>query len=268
MIEADDHEVTGQLADLTLEERAALTGGDDMWHATGVPDAGIGRLKVSDGPVGVRGERTSGTSSTSFPCATALASSWDRDLLARVGRALGEEARAKGVHLLLGPTVNLHRHPLAGRNFECYSEDPLLTAELAVAYVLGVQGTGVGACIKHFAANEQETERMTVSAEVDERTLREMQLVPFEAAVLRADVAAVMSAYNKLNGTWCGEHPWLLTEVLRDGWGFDGFVISDWFGTHSTEALAAGLDLEMPGPPQHLGPKVAAAVEDGRLSAA
>ncbi|HEY4377207.1 MAG TPA: glycoside hydrolase family 3 N-terminal domain-containing protein, partial [Acidimicrobiales bacterium] len=167
-----------RVAALTLEQRAALTGGDGMWHGRGLPEAGIGRLKVSDGPVGVRGERMTDTSSTSFPCGSALGATWDRELLGRVGRALGTEALGKGVHVLLGPTVNLHRHPLAGRNFECYSEDPVLTAELAVAYIDGVQGTGVGACIKHFVANEQETERMKISAEVSERVLRELQLTP------------------------------------------------------------------------------------------
>ena len=255
--------------DLTPEQRAALTGADDMWHATGVPEAGVGRLKMSDGPTGARGAHTAGTRSQSFPCGTALAATWDRDLLGRVGATLAAEAIDKGAHILLGPTVNLHRHPLAGRNFECYSEDPVLTTEMAVAYIDGVQAAGIGACIKHFVANEQETERMTISAEVDERTLREMQLAPFEAAVVRSRVAAVMSAYNKVNGTWCGEHAWLLTTVLRDEWGFDGIVMSDWFGTHTTEAVAAGLDLEMPGPPFHLGAaKLAAAIAEGRVDQA
>jgi len=251
---------------LTLAQRAALTGGADMWHGVAFPEVGVGRLKVTDGPAGARGERMTGTTSMSFPCATALAATWNVELVERVGEALGQEARSKGAHVLLAPTVNLHRTPLAGRNFECFSEDPVLTAEMAVAYIEGVQRTGVGACIKHFVANEQETERMTVSVEVDERTLRELSLVPFEAAVRRAGVVAVMSAYNRLNGTYCSEHRWLLTELLRDEWGFDGFVVSDWFGTHSTEALAAGLDLEMPGPPSHLGERVLAAIESGQLS--
>lgn len=253
------------VAALTPAQRAVLTGGDGMWHAAGVPEAGIGRLKVSDGPVGVRGERTTGTTSTSFPCGSALGATFDRELLRRVGVALGEEATAKGAHILLGPTVNLHRHPLAGRNFECYSEDPVLTAELAVAYIEGVQSTGVGACIKHFVANEQETERRSVSAEVDERTLRELQLVPFEAAVHRARVAAVMSAYNKVNGVACSEDRWLLTELLRDEWGFDGIVMSDWFGTYSRASIGAGLDLEMPGPPTYLGGRLAEAVTAGEV---
>jgi len=255
--------------DLSPEQRAALTGADDLWYATGVPEAGVGRLKMSDGPTGARGSQTTGTRSLSFPCGTALAATWDRDLLGRVGATLAAEAADKGAHILLGPTVNLHRHPLAGRNFECYSEDPVLTADLAVAYIDALQAAGIGACIKHFVANEQETERMTISAEVDERTLREMQLAPFEAAVVRARVAAVMSAYNKVNGTWCGEHEWLLTTVLRDEWGFDGIVMSDWFGTHTTEAVAAGLDLEMPGPPAFLGAaKLAEAVAEGRVEQA
>ena len=162
-------------------------------------------------------------------------------------------------HVLLAPTVNIHRHPLAGRNFECYSEDPYLTARIAVAYITGVQSQGVGSCVKHFVANDSEFERMTISSEVDERTLREIYLPPFEAAVREAGVWSVMSAYNRLNGTYCSEHPWLLDTLLKQEWGFDGLVMSDWFGTHSTaDAANAGLDLEMPGPPQWFGPKLAA----------
>ncbi len=166
--------------------------------------------------------------------------------------------------MLLAPTVNLHRHPLAGRNFECYSEDPYLTARLAVGFVRGVQSVGVGTTVKHFVANDSEFERMTISSDVDESVLRELYLVPFEAAVTEAGAWGVMSAYNRLNGTYCSEHEWLLTTVLRDDWNFDGFVVSDWFGTHSTApAATAGLDLEMPGPPQWFGTALTAAVEQG-----
>ena len=209
---------------------------------------------MSDGPAGVRGTSWTGAASASFPCGVALGATWDPDLVRRVGHALGREARSKSAQVVLGPTVNLHRTPIGGRNFECMSEDPLLTAELAVAYVEGLQAEGVAACIKHFVGNDTEFERMTISSEIDERTLRELYLLPFEAAVKRAGVRAVMSGYNRLNGTFCGEHPWLLNEVLRGQWGFDGVVVSDWFGCHSAgESLLAGLDLEMPGPARQRG---------------
>ena len=179
---------------------------------------------------------------------------WDPALVEQIGRALGREAHSKSAHVLLAPTVNLHRTPIGGRNFECPSEDPVLTAAVAVAYVRGVQHERVAACVKHFVGNDTEFERMTISSEIDERTLREVYLVPFEAAVRRADVRAIMTGYNKLNGTFCSEDPWLLAEVLRGEWGFDGAVVSDWFGTHSAAAsLLAGLDIEMPGPPRERG---------------
>ncbi|MBV8959617.1 MAG: glycoside hydrolase family 3 protein, partial [Actinobacteria bacterium] len=250
--------------DLTLAEKAVLTGGQDMWHVPALPDRGIGRLKVTDGPSGARGARFTGTRSVNFPCGTALAATFDVDLVEEVGRALGEEVRRKGAHVLLAPTVNIHRTPLAGRNFECFSEDPFLAAEMAVAYIEGVQSRGVGCCVKHFACNDQEHERMTISVDVDEQALREIYLPPFEAAVRRAGVWAVMSAYNKVRGRWCGENAELLTDILKREWGFDGAVISDWFGTHSTaDAANAGLDLEMPGPPHWLGPRLGEAVEKG-----
>lgn len=251
---------------LTLAEKAVLTGGQDMWHAPAVPERGIGRLKVTDGPSGARGARFTGTRSVNFPCGTALAATFDVDLVGAVGRALGEEVRRKGAHVLLAPTVNIHRTPLAGRNFECFSEDPHLAAEMAVAYISGVQSRGVGCCVKHFACNDQEHARMTISVDVDEQALREIYLPPFEAAVRRAGVWAVMSAYNKVRGRWCGENAELLTDILKHEWGFDGAVISDWFGTHSTvDAANAGLDLEMPGPAHWLGPNLAEAVERGEV---
>ncbi len=256
-------------ASLTLEEKASLTGGDDVWHLPAVDRVGLGRLKVSDGPSGVRGERIGTRRSLSFPCGMAAGATWDVDLLQRYGAVLAEEAAAKGVHVLLGPTVCIPRTPLAGRTFESFAEDPLLSGHLAVAYITGVQGGGVGCCVKHFACNDQEHERMTISAEVDERTLREIHLPSFEAAVRDAGVWSVMSAYNKVNGTFCGEHPQLLGKILKGEWGFDGVVVSDWFGTHSTvPAAAAGLDVEMPGPPHYLGRKLARAVEAGELSEA
>lgn len=251
---------------LSLDEKAALTGGADIWHTVAIERAAIPSLRMTDGPSGARGDRYTGGISTCVPCGSALASTWNRDLIQRIGNLLGDEARAKGAQLLLAPTVNVHRHPLAGRNFECFSEDPYLTTELAVAYVEGVQARGVGCAIKHFVANDQEHERMEISVEVDERTLREIYLPPFEAAVQRAGVWAVMAAYNRLHGVHCSEHAGLLQDVLRDDWGFDGLVVSDWYGTHSTTAVAAGLDVEMPGPPQFLGELAAAAVRQGDIS--
>ena len=252
---------------LTLEEKVSLVAGEDHWHTPPVDRAGIPRFKMGDGPIGVRGARNpGGPPSACFPCGTALAATWDVDLVKEVGGHLGIESKAKGVHLLLGPTVNIHRTPLAGRNFECYSEDPQLTARTAVAYIDGVQSTGVGACIKHFVANDSEFERFTMSSEVPERALREIYLRPFEVAVAEAKPVAVMGAYNKLRGTWCCEHPWLLTTVLRDEWGYDGLVVSDWWATHSTtEAAVAGLDVEMPGPTLFRGEKLVAAVRDGTV---
>ncbi|CAN5740138.1 glycoside hydrolase family 3 C-terminal domain-containing protein [soil metagenome] len=261
--------VEALLARLTIDEKATLTGGDDVWHLPGIERLGLGRLKVSDGPSGVRGERIGTRRSTSFPCGTAMGSTWDVDLIGRVGAALGAEAASKGVHVLLGPTVCIPRTPLGGRTFESFAEDPWLSSRLAVAYIEGVQGTGVGCCVKHFACNDQEHERMTISAEVDERTLREVHLPSFEAAVTEAGTWSVMSAYNRVNGAFSGEHPHLLGEVLKGEWGFDGVVVSDWFGTHSTVAAAeAGLDVEMPGRPKHLGPVLADAVRGGEVAEA
>lgn len=257
--------VESLLAELTLDERAALTSGVNMWHGHSVDRVGLPGLKVTDGPVGARGARWVGTTSACAPCGTALGATWDPELVEQVGAVLGAEARLKAADVLLAPTVNLHRNPLAGRNFECYSEDPVLTARLAVAFVRGVQSTGAAACIKHLVANDSEFERHTISSEVTERVLRELYLVPFEAAVAEADVASVMSAYNRLNGTWCAEHDWLLNQVLKGEWGFTGPVISDWWGAVSPASAGGGLDLEMPGPAVHMGPQLAQRVRDGEL---
>jgi beta-glucosidase len=250
--------------DLSLEEQAALTAGQDFWHTVPLQRAGIPSLRVTDGPSGARGDRWSVGSSACVPCGSALAASWDRTLVQRVGRLLADETRAKGAGVLLAPTVNLHRHPITGRHFEAFSEDPYLTAELAVAYIDGLQGKGVGAVVKHLVCNDQEAERHTISVEVDERTLRELYLPPFEAAV-RTGVWGVMGAYNKLGGTYCCEHHQLLVDLLRNEWGFDGVVMSDWSATHSTTAVAAGLDLEMPGPAKFLGPHLVDAVRRGEV---
>ncbi|RIL06087.1 MAG: glycosyl hydrolase [Proteobacteria bacterium] len=257
-------------AALTLEEKGALLAGADLWHSVAIPRLGIGRLRVSDGPNGARGTAfRGGPTSACFPCGAALGATWNPALVERVAGALAEEALAKGARILLAPTINLQRTPLGGRTFECYAEDPLLTARLAVAFVGGLQARGVGACVKHFACNDVEWERHRASAEPDERTLREVYLAPFEAAVREARAWTVMSAYNRLHGTHCTEHARLLTDVLRGEWGFAGAVISDWLAVQSTApSIAAGNDLEMPGPPRHYGAKLVDAVKRGELSEA
>jgi beta-glucosidase len=251
---------------LSLADQAALTSGVGWWHTAGVPALGLAGVHLSDGPNGVRGGRW-GEISACVPTATALAATWDRGLVRLIGEVLGDEALEKGARVLLAPTVNIHRHPLGGRSFECFSEDPLLTADLAVAYVLGVQSRGVACAIKHFVCNDQELERMSIDIEVDERPLREIYMTPFEAAVRKAGVRMVMSAYNKLGGHSCSENRDLLIGVLKDEWGFEGAVVSDWFGTNSSAALEAGLDLEMPGPASFLGPHLVDGVGEGTVRA-
>ncbi|HXK24416.1 MAG TPA: glycoside hydrolase family 3 C-terminal domain-containing protein [Myxococcota bacterium] len=256
------------LAQMTLDEKVSLCAGADMWSAPGVPRLGIPPLVVSDGPSGARGPFVPGAAdpSTCFPCGSSLGATFDIALVRRIGEALAVEARDKGAQVLLAPTVNLHRSPLAGRNFECFSEDPRLSARLAAAYVAGVQSGGVAACVKHFVCNDSEFERHTISSEVGPRALRELYLVPFEAAVREAKAWSLMSAYNRVNGTYACEHPELLHDLLVDEWGFDGAVISDWFGTQSCGAAAnAGLDLEMPGPPRRFGADLRKAVESGEV---
>ncbi|MBA2608403.1 MAG: glycoside hydrolase family 3 C-terminal domain-containing protein, partial [Actinobacteria bacterium] len=255
------------IAELTLEEKVSLLAGQDWWHVNAIERLGIPALKVSDGPAGVRGAHVSGgPPSLSFPCGTALGATWDPELTHDVGVALAAELRSKGATVILAPTVNLHRTPLAGRNFECYSEDPFLTARLSAAYIRGVQSQGMATTVKHFVGNDSEFERFTMSSEIPERALRELYLVPFECAV-EAGTLAIMTGYNKVYGTWCGEHAPLIETILRGEWGFDGMVMSDWFGTHSTaDAANAGLDLEMPGPATHRGELLVKAVEAGEVS--
>ncbi|MEH7840244.1 glycoside hydrolase family 3 C-terminal domain-containing protein [Rhizobium laguerreae] len=256
---------------MTLEEQVSLLSGADFWTTVPVERLDVPKIKVTDGPNGARGAGSlvAGVRATCFPVAIALGATWNPDLVERMGVALAHQAKSKGAAVLLAPTVNIHRSGLNGRNFECYSEDPMLTAELAVAYIKGVQSQGIAATIKHFAGNESEIERQTMSSDIDERTLREIYFPPFEQAVRRAGVMAVMSSYNRLNGTYTSEHAWLLTRVLREEWGFDGIVMSDWFGSHSTaETINAGLDLEMPGPARDRGEKLVAAVREGRVEAA
>jgi beta-glucosidase len=253
--------------ELTLEEQASLTAGRDFWHTVPVERIGIPALRVTDGPSGARGDRWAAATSACVPCGTALAATWDRTLVRRVAHLLARETRRKGAGVLLAPTVNLHRHPITGRHFECFSEDPYLTSEMAVAYITGLQEKGVGATVKHLVCNDQEHGRHTISVDVDERPLRELYLAPFEAAVANG-VWAIMGAYNKLGGTYCCEHHKLLIELLRDEWGFDGVVMSDWFATHTTTSVANGLDLEMPGPAKFLGPFVNDAIRNGEVSPA
>ena len=252
---------------LTSEEQVSLLAGVDFWHTAQVDRLGIPALRVSDGPVGARGTRFDGPASLDVPCSTALAATWEPDLVERIGQVLGRETKAKGASVLLAPTVNLHRTPTGGRNFECMSEDPYLTSRIAVAYVQGLQSEGVAACVKHFVGNDTEFERMSIDSQIDERTLRELYLVPFEAVVTEAGVLAVMTAYNRINGPFAADSQPMLRGVLRGEWGFDGLVMSDWFGLHSTvEALAAGVDLEMPGPTRCRGRALLDAVERGDVT--
>ncbi|WP_320194516.1 glycoside hydrolase family 3 C-terminal domain-containing protein [Agrobacterium rosae] len=258
------------LNQMTLEEQVSLLAGADFWTTVPVERLGVPKIKVTDGPNGARGAGSlvAGVKAACFPVAIALGATWNPELVERMGVALAGQAKSKGASVLLAPTVNIHRSGLNGRNFECYSEDPLLTAALAVAYIQGVQSKGVAATIKHFVGNESEIERQTMSSDIDERSLRELYLLPFEQAVKKAGVMAVMSSYNRLNGTYTSEHDWLLTQVLREEWGFDGIVMSDWFGSHSTAATVnAGLDLEMPGPSRDRGEKLVEAVRNGEVKA-
>ncbi|MGV3575111.1 MAG: beta-glucosidase H [Devosia sp.] len=254
---------------MTLEEKASILSGEDFWSVPAISRLGIGKLRVTDGPNGARGGGSliGGVKSASFPVGIAIGSTWNVALVEEIGAALADEVKSKGAHMLLAPTVNIHRSVTNGRNFECYSEDPFLSAELAVGYIKGLQGQGIGATIKHFVGNESEIERTTMSSEIDERSLREIYLIPFEWAVKKANTWGIMSSYNRLNGTFTSEHNWLLTTVLRDEWGYDGIVMSDWFGSHSTaETVNAGLDLEMPGPARDRGQKLIDAVNSGAVS--
>ncbi len=255
------------LAALTLDEKCGLVMGYRMWTTRAVDRLGIASMVVSDGPSGVRGRGEMGTSTPTacIPAGSVLGATWDPDLVRRLGQLLGDECKAKGANVLLAPTINLHRSPLGGRNFECYSEDPILSGRLAAAFVQGVQSCGVGTTAKHFVANDSEFERTSIDSQVDERTLREVYLVPFEHAIKDGGAWGVMSAYNRVNGTFASENEWLLKTVLRRQWGFDGFVISDWFAVQSSApSLRAGLSLEMPGPGRFYGPeRIGAAIESG-----
>jgi beta-glucosidase len=269
-VETDEHveqRIESLLTRMTLEEKVSMTAGTGAWHSTAVPRLGIPSLKLTDGPHGARGEGTRGATSAAFPVGVAMAATWDRALIREVGAAIGQEARSKGAQVLLGPTVNIQRTPLGGRNFECYAEDPFPSGSIATAFIEGVQEQGVAACVKHFVCNDSEFERFTINARVPERALREIYLRPFEMAVTEADVWAVMGAYNRVNGAYSCSNRRMLTEILREEWGFRGFVVSDWAAVMdgTAEAANAGLDLEMPGPGRYLGPRLLDAVESGAV---
>jgi beta-glucosidase len=251
------------IKDLTLEEKIELLSGFDAWQTNKIDRLGIPSIKMSDGPNGVRGDGNSGKSSACFPCAISIGSSWNLNLINTLGEELASEAKLKDVDVLLGPTINIHRHPLGGRHFECFSEDPFLTGKIAIEYVKGVQSKNIAACLKHFVGNDTEFERYTVSSNIDERTLREIYLLPFEMAIKEANAKVVMSAYNKLNNIYCSSHENLLIEILKDEWGFDGYVVSDWGAARDTvENAIGGLDLEMPGPAKSWGKNLITAIND------
>ena len=259
------------LRQMTLQEKVSMLAGSDSWHTVSIERLGIPAVKVTDGPNGARGggDFTSGVKAACFPASIALASTWNPALVERVGQALGQEARSKGASVLLAPTINIHRSPLNGRNFECYSEDPYLSSRMAVAYIQGVQRQGVGATVKHYVCNDSEYQRQSISSEVGERALREIYLAPFQVAIQEGKPWAIMASYNKINGTFASENPYTLIDILRKEWGFDGVAMSDWFGTQSTAAsVNAGLDLEMPGPAQWRGERLLQAVERGEVDEA
>lgn len=251
---------------LTLDEMASLTAGASMWSTAAIPRAGIPSLAMADGPMGVAGPRVDERDvSLLTPAPVALGASWDRELVQRVGRLVGGEAIRRKVDLMLAPNLNLARSPLAGRAFEYFSEDPLLCGRLGAAWIQGCQSVGTGAVAKHLVCNDSETARDSMNAVVDERTLREVYLAPFEMAA-QAGCAGMLTAYNKVNGAWCAEAGQIVRDVAKGEWTFDGVFMSDWFGTHSTvPSLNGGLDLEMPGPARFLGAKSAGAVGEGQV---
>ena len=262
------------LTELTVAEKASLTSGSHFWYTAAVERLSIPRIMVSDGPHGLRAQPDESDHvglggslpATCFPTASAIASAWNPDLLRRIGQALAQEARACNLSVILGPGINMKRSPLCGRNFEYFSEDPFLAGELAVGIVDGIQSRGVGTSVKHYAANNQESDRLRVDAQVDERTLREIYLPAFERVVTAAQPWTVMCAYNKVNGQSASENAWLLNTVLRDEFGFEGLVVSDWGAVyHRVPALLAGLDLEMPPALGRSPEEIVAAVEAGEV---
>lgn len=268
------YDIDEMIRTLTLEEKARLMSGKDFWHTIDYEEKGIPAMMLSDGPHGLRRQAGQGDHlgmgqsepATCYPSAAALANAWDVDLAREVGRALGDECLAQGVDVLLGPGMNIKRSPLCGRNFEYFSEDPMLTGALATAYVQGVQSRGVGCAPKHFAANNQETNRMMIDAQVEQRALREIYLAAFERVVKEANPWMLMSAYNRLNGAFCSENAWLLNDVLRGEWSFEGAVVSDWGAVDDRVAdLRAGMDLEMPYTGEHNTERIIKAVQNESL---
>lgn len=260
---------------MTLEEKAALCTGANPWQTVAVERLGVPVMTVSDGPHGVRrtedlgGLMSESLPATCFPTASALAATWDVDLLVTLGEALADECIALGVDVILGPGNNMKRTPLCGRNFEYFSEDPYMGGEMAASFINGVQSKGVGTSLKHYAANNQEFQRFVIDAQVDERALREIYLAGFERAVKQAQPWTVMCAYNRVNGTFCSEHRRLLEDILREEWSFEGFVVSDWGAVDDrVTSLAAGLELEMPGPQPHRVQSVIDAIQNGELDEA
>jgi len=260
---------------MTLEVKIRLCSGKDVWHLEGYPALNLPSIRVSDGPHGLRKQTEkedhlglSGSEpATAFPTASLSACSWDKELLFELGATLADECRAEEVSVLLGPGANMKRSPLCGRNFEYFSEDPVLSGELAAAFINGVQSKGIGTSLKHFAANNQEQDRMTSSSNVDDRALREYYLLPFEIAVKKSRPWTIMCSYNKINGVYSSANAWLLDEVLRKEWGFEGVVVSDWGAGHEHwEDLKSGMDLEMPGNGQHYLQNVVDAVAEGKIT--
>ncbi|WP_062298708.1 beta-glucosidase family protein [Demequina maris] len=266
MATAHEPFVEAALSRLSLEEKVLLLTGRDSWSLHGIESIGLRPMVMSDGPAGVRGDTWDERSpSVNFPSPTAVAASWDPELVREVGNGLGAEARRKNVDVVLAPTINIQRSPYGGRHFEAFSEDPLLTSTIATAYVAGIQDHGVGATVKHYVANDAETERFTASSDVDERTLREVYLAAFEGPVTEGDAWLVMSAYNAINGTTASEHE-LLRTPLKDEWGFDGVVVSDWTAVRSLDSARAAQDLAMPGPASPWGDALVAAVRRGDIA--
>ncbi len=252
---------------LDLAAKVALLTGASMFTLAPQEKIGLHEIRLSDGPTGVRGLKFSGGPVVAlFPNATLLAAAWDTGAAYEVGRILAEEALAQRIHVVLGPTINLHRSPLGGRLFEAYSEDPLLTGKLAAAYVRGMQDQGVAACLKHLVANESETDRNTMNSVVDEATLREVYLLPFEIAVEESDAWTMMAAYNDVNGVAATEQHHVNNEIVKGEWGYRGLIMSDWFAATTTaESANGGLDLVMPGPGGPWGDALVKAVERGEV---
>ena len=254
------------MPELTLDQAASLTAGAAMWSSVAIPNAGIPAFTMSDGPMGIASGKVDERDIARLtPCATALGASWDMDLTARIGALVGQEAAARGIDAVLAPNINLARSPLAGRAFEYFSEDPLLAGVLGAGWISGLQSTGTASVAKHLVCNDSETARDSVDVAVDERTLREVYLLPFEFAA-QAGCLGMLAAYNRVNGQYCAEQHHVLSEVVKGEWAYPGAIMSDWFGTHSTgPTLAGGLDLEMPGPARHLGAKAAGAAPEARV---